>query len=64
MVFIDFRTGEAHKVYSVRKLSDGEMVQTFPAKTLTEEALVALRTKSNFKVDELLRANEVFQILE
>jgi hypothetical protein len=66
-------SGEAYRVHSLYKAKDfdrsgtqmpEDVMQTFPAGSIPEDQLVALRKKHNFEVHEGLGRREAFAILE
>jgi hypothetical protein len=73
MIFVDLLNGEAYRVHSLYMAKDfdragttmpEEVVQTFPAGSITEDQLVGLRRKHRFEVTDALCPREEFAILD
>src|ERR1700722_17034925 len=73
MVFVDLLNGRAYRVHSIFKAKENDrfhtampedVVQTFPARPLTDEELAALRERYKFQPDELTGPSEEFAILD
>lgn len=73
MIFVDLLNGKAYRVHSVYKAKEfdragttmpEDVVQTFPAGSVTEDQLETLRKKHKFEVQEGLGPREEFAILD
>jgi hypothetical protein len=73
MIFVDLLSGKAYRVHSIFKAKENDrfysampedVVQTFPARPLTDEELTALRERYKFQLDQSTGPGEEFAILD
>jgi hypothetical protein len=73
MIFVDLLNGKAYRVHSIFKAKENDrfhsampedVVQTFPARPLTDNELTALRERYKFQPDQNTGPGEEFAILD